>query len=377
MLEWKRRWFIITTALSLFFWLYSSVAIPDEPGKSECIGCHRDIYEKAQKSPYTHSIVLTDCKICHIEEQTSKAIPKITLNTSTLLKDFILYIDSLDKNKIYKAEIVLSDESDNKSEPFTLEISPARAKDYSKTFKPLQNLSEVSIEEIRKRVFVNAEVSWRTDTPATTAVECRKVEGQRSSSRDEHPWLYSWVHRIEISGLSHKNKYLCKAISEDLFGNRIKSSEFMIDPTVEKKKREKTSEGKAAKLSVENAEFFRIEKKDGIFLWVKANRPSYCSVYFSESSKEIKKAIHHFTPGRHATIEVCEGCHTFTVSHPVGIKATTEQVKVPDDMFTIEDGIITCATCHSPHGGDRPFLARFDFKKDLCLKCHDESIYNK
>jgi predicted CXXCH cytochrome family protein len=321
--------------------------------------------------------VLADCKVCHVEEETSEALPpKILLETSTPLNNFILHIENLEKDKTYKAELILSNEDNNQSEPFILKVIPSKAKDYSNRFKPLKSLSEVLPEEIKRGVFMSVTLFWETDTPATTSVECHKKDSEESPVRIEDSEIYSWTHRIKVSGLSYKNIYICKAISEDLFGNRVESSEIIIDTSKEKAGKE-TDLDITVKPALKKAEFFRIEGREGIFLWIEANIPSYCYISFSEREEKPEEVVRHFTLGRYATIEACENCHTFTVSHPIGVKATEENVRIAEDMFTIEDGIITCATCHSPHGSDKPFLARFDFRKDLCLKCHDESIYTK
>ncbi len=355
----------------------SSKAAPGESGKSECIECHKDVYDKASNSPYTHSIVLSDCKICHIEEETSEFLPpKTLLETSTPLNNFILHLENLEKDKTYKAELILFNEDNNRSEPFILKVTPSKAKDYSNRFKPLKSLPEVSPEEITRGIFTSVTLFWETDTPATTSVECYKKDSKESPIKIETPGVYSWIHRVKISGLSYKNTYVCEALSEDLFGKRVRSPEITIDTSKEKIKKEKELD-LTIKPTLKRAEFFKIEGREGIFLWIETNTPSYCSVSFSEREEKTREVTRHFTLGRYATIEACGNCHTFTVSHPIGVKATEENVRIPEDMFTIEDGIITCATCHSPHGSDKPFLARFDFRKDLCLKCHDESIYNK
>jgi predicted CXXCH cytochrome family protein len=72
------------------------------------------------------------------------------------------------------------------------------------------------------------------------------------------------------------------------------------------------------------------------------------------------------------TIDVCYSCHPGirgVASHPVRIYATGD-TRIPDDLHTINDGMITCATCHNPHGGEGKKLVREVIKTKLCVTCH-------
>ena len=72
------------------------------------------------------------------------------------------------------------------------------------------------------------------------------------------------------------------------------------------------------------------------------------------------------------TIDVCYSCHPGirgVASHPVRIYATGD-TRIPDDLQTIKDGMITCATCHNPHGGEGKKLVREVIKTKLCVTCH-------
>ncbi len=72
------------------------------------------------------------------------------------------------------------------------------------------------------------------------------------------------------------------------------------------------------------------------------------------------------------TIDVCYSCHPgirSVASHPVRIYATGD-TRIPDELQTIKDGMITCATCHNPHGGEGKKLVREVIKTKLCVTCH-------
>jgi len=64
------------------------------------------------------------------------------------------------------------------------------------------------------------------------------------------------------------------------------------------------------------------------------------------------------------SIELCKGCHQPHL-HPLG---KTPEGKVVIDPTTKE--MLTCASCHTPHGSDFDQLTKKDKKADLCRMCH-------
>lgn len=70
-------------------------------------------------------------------------------------------------------------------------------------------------------------------------------------------------------------------------------------------------------------------------------------------------------------INACYQCHpesTLGTSHPVRLYSGRD-VRIPDDLPTV-DGMLTCVTCHDPHGSDGQMLVREVIKTKLCVTCH-------
>ncbi|MCK5069458.1 MAG: hypothetical protein KAR01_02920, partial [Desulfocapsa sp.] len=70
-------------------------------------------------------------------------------------------------------------------------------------------------------------------------------------------------------------------------------------------------------------------------------------------------------------INVCYQCHpesTLGTSHPVRLYGG-QDVRIPDDLPTV-DGMLTCVTCHDPHGSAGKMLVREVIKTKLCVTCH-------
>jgi predicted CXXCH cytochrome family protein len=70
-------------------------------------------------------------------------------------------------------------------------------------------------------------------------------------------------------------------------------------------------------------------------------------------------------------IAACYQCHpesTLGTSHPVRLY-NGRDVRIPDDLPTV-DGMLTCVTCHEPHGSEGKMLVRETIKTKLCVACH-------
>lgn len=75
-----------------------------------------------------------------------------------------------------------------------------------------------------------------------------------------------------------------------------------------------------------------------------------------------------------AGIDSCKSCHSLgPASHPVGV-TISKDTKIPENLPTGEGKIVTCATCHTPHGGNLENLARLNFQRDICVLCHTKML---
>lgn len=73
------------------------------------------------------------------------------------------------------------------------------------------------------------------------------------------------------------------------------------------------------------------------------------------------------------TIDICYSCHPQSdlgTSHPVRIYAHGEDTIIPDDLPTVEHGMLTCVTCHDPHAAIGKQLVREEVATKLCVACH-------
>lgn len=86
--------------------------------------------------------------------------------------------------------------------------------------------------------------------------------------------------------------------------------------------------------------------------------------------------------GPRPAVATCRGCHPDAEMHVVGVRP--ESVRVPDG-WPLEDGVVTCATCHAEPGCDagrppeRPWLrgGTPDRRADFCYRCHASEAYQR
>jgi len=73
------------------------------------------------------------------------------------------------------------------------------------------------------------------------------------------------------------------------------------------------------------------------------------------------------------TIDICYLCHSsgsLGTSHPVRLYSRGGKTVIPNELPTIRDGMMTCVTCHAPHGSAGKQLVRETVKTKLCVACH-------
>ncbi len=349
--------------------LFNTVTSGEEVKTSSCLSCHEDVYIKAASYRYRHSVVTDKCPLCHINPETKDNIIALR-NLPTLQREWLIYFDQLSKDQDYQAEVVLTDSDGRSCTPDRIDIVTKNIwePDRQRSSLELKKLFRVMVDEIQKGGFVRAAISWDTDVFATSEIEYG-LRGERPGTFKIND-LYTRNHKIILNGLKHKSTYYFRTVSRDIYGNTLRSEEYTLDTSGEFTRPAELKGDDAVLPIVEHMQVFRRPESKGLYLKVSANKLSGISI----NIKEIKKKDGNHGPGlsaaRYLRIDVCYKCHPHDSSHPVGIKAVSPKTKTPDGLPTIEEGIITCVTCHEPHGGERVHYNRFDFKQDLCMRCH-------
>ena len=360
--------FILPTLLSalLIISLLNIEASIETGSSNTCLKCHEKISLKYEANLFRHHVVKENCTLCHARDDGKKL--ETTLRFSSPMKSRILYLGDLEENKRYEAEVMLTDSKGRSSAPQMLSITLEDLWNYDKRFSSLNEISRVRVEEIKKGGFVNATISWNTDDYATSEIEFR--EGGEYGRRFSLDNQFTKEHKVELTGLKHTRKYSYKVISRDMSGKSVQSNQYNFNTSTDIPGVKKPGTEGDEPPSINTISMFRVGKEKAVYLKVTANKPSETLVRLREIRDAGEMHGSEFSPERFATIEACRKCHPQNASHPVGIRARSPDIITPDELPTIEDGVITCVTCHDPHGGDTKYFARMDYKRDLCIKCH-------
>jgi len=360
----------VIAPLALIITLVFNTAISGEEIKPpSCLRCHEDIYMKAASYRYRHSVVTDRCPVCHINHEETDNVTEILI-FPPLQRESLIYLGQLSEDRDYQAEVTVTDRNGNRHGPERIDIDPENVweLDRQRSSLKLKELSGVMVNEIKKRGFAGAVISWNTDVFATSEIEYG-LRGKRPGTYKIND-LYTTDHKIMLNGLKHKSRYGFRAVSRDIYGNMLKSREYTFDTSEEFSRVAEPGGDDLLLPVVEHVQVFRITEDNGVYLKVYSNKLSEVSVTIKEFKKIGNDHGFGLLPARYSRIDVCYKCHPLDASHPVGVKAQSPTIKTPDGLPTIEDGIITCVTCHNPHGGERLYYTRFDYNKDLCMRCH-------
>ena len=124
--------------------------------------------------------------------------------------------------------------------------------------------------------------------------------------------------------------------------------------------------------------FFSWQTDSPLFSWLELENveSSVTATSDATQSAEAETPAHpKLRDPEDLTIEVCYTCHSpgeLGTSHPVRLYAKHGKTIIPRDLPTIEDGMMTCVTCHGAHGAPGKQLVREAVQTKLCVACHIE-----
>ncbi len=343
---------------------YISTADAIEISSLECIKCHEKVYLEAINYTYQHSILKEACTHCHVRVK-PQGETYSTMNFSTFQKEQIVHLDDIDPEQVYQAEVMVTDERGTRCLPKRVKTDIDDPSERNSQYTDIKTISNVTIDEVKKGGFVRAVLSWNTNAYSTSEVVYWSDKGRKSKFRSGR--IFSKKHSVILPGLRHRTQYKFQVVSKDFSGNMIESDEYTLDTS---KNIAKSDNSKYKPPTITHLTAFTIKGQPGVFLKVFANKAAELSVKLIEIKDRDTKHGFGLLDPIVTMIDTCTKCHPRGTSHPVGVKATGRKIRTPDELPTIDDGIITCVTCHSPHGGDNAFFARFDRNKDICILCH-------
>ncbi len=346
-----------------------------------CRNCHAgekakelglvDIYSRIETFRYPHQPVEDKCAFCHIKRGFRRD-RKWEITTTEGYKEFVFSLVGLSGNRKYSMELRLNDIYGNEASPVRVQFTPTEVDLSVKNDNKGPVIRNVKTEEIRQAIFLEAVIGWSTDEPSSAVVEYGTTEkyGERVSKEE----VFSKRHRIRLTGLKAGQTYHYRITSRDIFGNTSVSEDFIIDTSEPVRASRRTRIIDRIPPEIREVNLFKVNGTDDVYLLVRADEPVKAHLTIHEPS-EMDYHGFGFLPTRVSTINVCIKCHPQGISHPVGIRSRKAGIRVPPNLPTIEGGMLTCVTCHNPHGGNRRYFTRLESAKELCVACHKEGPF--
>ncbi len=379
----------------------SSLAISDddEPENS-CVleSCHADVYSEGTSNPFLHEPFFEkQCEACHLNTETVTANVNASASTSVVAPVIVTYPDfqteytivlrGLNARATYDFNITFQDEFGNKAEKEFSGVVPGDVQDVRVDDKKPPEISNVKVGPIAKRIFLETVIKWETEEPSTSSLEYGFSDQYGQYTSEDNALVKK--HSVNIYELEEGRVYHFRVISRDIFGNEaasqdleVNTAEISSESEVEEEGASETGDEKG--LAVIKAQIFIISSDLGLQLettapvsvtveYIKVAEPVEQQAVQVDGDTTAEGEHVELRDGAALNIDACYQCHPaedLGVSHPVGM-GPSEKTKIPDDLPTLEGGILTCVTCHDPHGGIRRYFARKDISKDICISCHE------
>ncbi len=387
-------------------WLWSQ---EEGTGKGGCVSCHEATLERAMYSYHPHQPFLErKCEACHspgglektgvLTDGPAYAVKntgqkqkgtRILRNTEKTGEHWIWARGLFSKSR-YRFRILLRDAGtgDPWKSPWQ-EVVPAELGELQDDGQP-PTISDIQVSPIRQSPLPGVLVEWVTDKPSDSCVEY----GSKRSYGVFSP-LNNYLtrkHKIALFGLDRSRTYHYRVISRDAHGNIGRSGDRTMDfGDLEPGKSPVPSpEGREqAVVAADSIALYRFGQGDVLFTW-RSKPACFGWIEFEEIEKwtigagdlgdpaeektgeELQEEHPLMNSREQAAIDACYGCHEEShlgTSHPVRIYMKGK-TRIPADLPTVKGGMMTCVTCHHPHGGKEEFLVRKKIVSRICVSCH-------
>lgn len=395
----RRCGFGLALAIMLCFMRLSGSEEPEVSCVSE--SCHQAVYIEGTSNPFIHtSFEEKECEKCHtavanvttdvVKSSGGMLTQPVVVSQPDYQTEHVVLLRGLTPKAAYDIYVTLQDASGNRLRQEFLQIVPKEIQDVRTNDRKSPQILDVRVGPVSKGVFLETTVTWRTDEPSTSLVEYG-VSDRYGYFTSEDSTLKK-IHTKNIYELEDGKDYHFRVVSRDIFGNEAVSEDlqFSTIDVSEPQIFEIAPEGGTDETSlvVYHGEVFLLNADLGIQM--ETSKPTRITVEYLkvaepvvalQDSDEGAVAVLNDGDDSHVTlrdgtdlaIDACYQCHPaeeLGVSHPVGMEPSGKTT-IPDDLPTLAGGVLTCVTCHAPHGGIRRYFAYKEITKEICVSCHE------
>lgn len=387
---------VLIFIMSVIFWISHSAALGADSGAG-CSSCHSDALDSGQGQDFVHAPFRSGaCSACHINAAEGPSAQAQELEESE--------IAAVDVRWIYEyfepvRSLFVPLSADEVKNMLVVEIWD-QCRQKHQHIVPLPPLAQTSIlpsspssEVVLHEIEIRRD-PMRTDTVVVQCSAVVPVQGKVYLSRNNEPPLAIDVApgfhaevSVRIAGLESSSRYSLYFQATDMAGTVQKSPVQIFVPA---QLPQQTSPAPAAECAL-NAEvhLYRatLAGEDSYMLKLRANQPVTLSVGMLKAQADVEGAAarrdgvdseiwsaHPQMAGAYYTnYASCRPCHADSfgpMSHPVDI-VPGAHMRVNPELPLLEDGRISCMTCHDVHAGDDPYRLRLGSRQKLCNGCHE------
>jgi hypothetical protein len=417
---------ILIFIMSVIFWVSSSSAYAAHDD-AECTTCHSDEVDEVQTRLFVHAPFRDGkCGVCHVsnadreDKQMSSKDGQGDTPEPAPMETPEQRIASVDVDWLYEyfepvQNLLLPLSAAEVRNMLVVELWDQCRGEHQHLvpLPPLQQARRLP-EQTRGEVQLHSmNITRDPHRPDTIVVECRTnvpIRGKLLLHGDEGkvrsvqtPPGYHSRMEMRINGLDSNARYKLELSCRSVNGAYQSSPLHVFVPAQLEPRIQNEMDSGAHPCELEaDIGVYQGECDDsGIcyFLRIAANQPITLSVgalktemevpgylrdeiasAFSEdvgnSMAELQESRFHsdLAGGYFTNYESCRLCHGDffgPMSHPVDIVPGVG-MEVSSELPLLEDGRISCMTCHVFHGGNDHYRLRFSSKQELCHACHDE-----
>lgn len=282
-----------------------------EMNSEGCIQCHAILYDAGLRQTFVHPPFFErQCAVCHLEENSGYVMPNQT-EANTLAEASVSQKDLWRKPQIYRGE--------------------------SRTFDQFFNLRDLRPETAyRFRIMVGEEPDAALATSRWLGLDQAEIAASAGQAeivfaKGPDAAIGEYVSSLQLATLSGGAAIITWQTTAPLYG------------------------------------WLELQTVEGLDL------PGRSSPQVMSAQPLVTEDSEHppLRGPEDLAINACYQCHPASAlgtSHPIRLY-NGQDVRIPDELPTVE-GMLTCVTCHDPHGSEGKMLVRETIKTKLCVTCH-------
>lgn len=380
---------LVITSCVMFLLLTPCFAMPKQ---EQCLKCHQDVRNADMEQSFIHEpFAQNQCNSCHgfnqadniiampIEQKTSDVASKDDEWMEWLAESFVENTNqaALLPLDICASELTIKLWYQNRSKQQSILHCPDTNTIPTKaTPSKKPDILQLHLSSYYDKLLSRATLAWGTDTP------CRC---QLFYTFDGHEYVlhqddcFTNNHNQEIRNFKPGDTNISIKCTDT--SQQHTQSQFMPLTSLPLRADNPNSTPQI-EMAEFSADFNRIG--DNIEISITTNQPATMALGQIEQNKEplvtVSQEPMPQEDSEHSPLAnkeqlnttICFKCHRSTVevsSHPINVSAPPGMI-IPPEYPLLDNGELTCMTCHSRHSSNNPARLVKSSKKALCTGCH-------